>query len=209
MFLLLGPLLNFVSGFFWEPDSQGITGGTLAALACACWLVGLIGLYDRLRAAAPRYVAVAMPLTVFAAVGGVAFGVQSIHEGLFDASHASTIELLDQHPLAAWSLYWIAGPLFPLALFALGVALLKLRAAPVPVGVLLCLGALAFPLSRITREPMIAHVADLLLLLPFLYLGVRALTGADRPERSSPASRAGLDYPVTTSAGGSTVTGAP
>ncbi|MFY1687152.1 hypothetical protein [Plantactinospora sp. WMMB782] len=177
MFLILGPLLNLASGFFWEPDRQGVTAGTLVALSCTCWLIGLIGLYGRLRVVAPRYTAVAMPVTVFASVGGVAFGVQSIHEGLFDASHATTIELLDQHPFAAWSLYWIPGPLFPLVVFGLGVLLLRLRAAPLPVGVLLCLGALAFPLSRITREVTIAHLADLLLLLPFLYLGVRALTG--------------------------------
>ncbi|MDG4789114.1 hypothetical protein O7626_24810 [Micromonospora sp. WMMD1102] len=187
MFLILGPLLNLVSGFFWEPDRQGITAGTLVALSCTCWLIGLIGLYERLRVVAPRYPAVAMPLTVFASVGGVAFGVQSIHEGLFDASHATTIELLDQHPFAAWSLYWTAGPLFPLVVFGLGVLLLRLRAAPLPVGVLLCLGALAFPLSRITREVTIAHLADLLLLLPFLYLGVRALTDRSGAPAGRPA----------------------
>ncbi|MFC6021680.1 hypothetical protein ACFP2T_36640 [Plantactinospora solaniradicis] len=177
MFLILGPVLNLIAGFFWESDRQGVTAGTLVALSCACWLVGLIGLYDRLRNIAPRYVAVALPATVFATVGGVAFGVQSIHEGLFDASHATTIELLNAYPFAAWTLYWIGGPLFPLVLFGLGLALARLRAAPLPVGVLLCLGAIAFPLSRITREASIAHVADLLLLLPFLYLGLRELPG--------------------------------
>ncbi|MFY1672495.1 hypothetical protein ACN27G_21415 [Plantactinospora sp. WMMB334] len=58
----------------------------------------------------------------------------------------------------------------------------------VAVGVLLCLGALAFPLSRISREAAVAHVADLLLLLPFLYLGVRALRGrsGSRPAGAVP-----------------------
>ncbi|WP_422773818.1 hypothetical protein ACN28C_13530 [Plantactinospora sp. WMMC1484] len=188
MFLILGPVLNAVASFFWQPDTQGVTAGTLTALSCACWLIGLLALYDQLRAEAPRYVAVALPLTVFATVGGVAFGVQSIHEVLFDASHADTIALLDQHPFAAWALYWVAGPLFPLVLFLLGVALLRLRATPLPVGVLLCLGALAFPLSRISREAAVAHVADLLLLLPFLYLGVRALRGrsGSRPAGAVP-----------------------
>ncbi|MBF9127542.1 hypothetical protein I0C86_00805 [Plantactinospora sp. S1510] len=177
MFLILGPVLNLIAGFFWEPDRQGVTAGTLVALSCACWLVGLIGLYDRLRNVAPRYVAVAMPVTVFATVGGVAFGVQSIHEGLFDASHATAVELLNAYPFAAYTLYWIGGPLFPLVLFGLGLMLARLRAAPLPVAVLLCLGAIAFPLSRITREASIAHLADLLLLLPFLYLGLRSRRG--------------------------------
>ncbi|MDO3705734.1 hypothetical protein Q3W71_29100 [Micromonospora sp. C28SCA-DRY-2] len=69
--------------------------------------------------------------------------------------------------------------LFPLVLVALGVMLLRLRAAPVAIGVLV-LGGVAFPLSRITREASIAHVADLLLLLPFLYLGIRSLRQASR-----------------------------
>ncbi|SIQ13696.1 hypothetical protein [Micromonospora avicenniae] len=186
MFLILGSTLNLLASFFWGPDSQGVTAGTLVALSCFCWLVGLIGLYDRLRATAPRYVAVALPVTVFATVGGVAFGVQSIHEGLFDVSHAQTIDLLNQYPFAT-TLFWIAGPLFPLTLFALGVALGWTRTAPPAVGVLLCLGAIAFPMSRITREVSIAHVADVLLLLPFLYLGARGLWGRSRKSASSAA----------------------
>ncbi|MEE6263479.1 hypothetical protein [Plantactinospora sonchi] len=185
MFLILGPTLNLLATFFWESDSQGSTAGTLSALSVACWLIGLLGLYDRLRATAPRYVAVAVPLTVFATLGGISFGVQSVHEALFDVSHARAVELLDQHQFAATTLFWTAGPLFPLVLFALGAVLARLRAAPLPVAALLCLGALAFPLSRITREASIAHVADLLLLLPFLYLGVRALRERARP--TSPA----------------------
>ncbi|MFG3423730.1 hypothetical protein [Micromonospora sp. NPDC047730] len=185
MFLILGATLNLLASFFWEPDSQGVTAGTLVALSCFCWLVGLIGLYDRLRATAPRYVAVALPVTVFAVVGGVAFGVQSIHEGLVDVSHARTVELLNQYPFAT-TLFWIAGPLFPLTLFALGLVLCRTRTAPLPVGVLLCLGAIAFPLSRITREVSIAHVADVLLLLPFLYLGARELGLWGRSRGSAP-----------------------
>lgn len=186
MFLILGPTLNLLATFFWQSETQGATAGTLAALSSACWLVGLLGLYDRLRTGAPRYVAVAVPLTVFATLGGISFSVQSIHEELFGVSHARAVELLDQQPFAATTLFWTAGPLFPLVLFALGAALAWLRAAPLPVGVLLCLGALAFPLSRITREVSIAHVADLLLLLPFVYLGVRGLR--DRVRSTPPAA---------------------
>lgn len=199
MFLILGPTLNLLATLFWESESQGVTAGTLVGLSCACWLVGLIGLYDRLRATAPRYVAVALPVTVFATVGGVAFGVQSIHEGIFEVSHAHTIELLNQYPFAT-TLFWIAGPLFPLTLFALGVALCWTRTAPLPVGVLLCLGAVAFPLSRITREVSIALVADVLLVLPFLYLGARELGLWGRSTGSAPSRDGGV--PSATPVGG-------
>jgi len=193
MFLILGPALNLLAGFFWEDDRQGVTAGTLIVLSTGLWLIGLLGLYDRLRPLAPRFVALAVPLAVFATVGGLAFGFQSIYEGMFDVSHAESIEQLNRYPLTAMSLYWLAGPLFPLTLFLLGVTLARLRAAPLPVSALIMLGAVAFPLSRITREPGIAHVADVLLLLPFLYLAVRSRFAEPATAQSEPdGGRRGL-----------------
>jgi hypothetical protein len=192
MFLILGPVLNLLAGFFWEDGRQGITAGTLVVLSTGCWLIGLIKLYERLRDTVPRFVAIALPVAVFGAVGGIAFGIQSIHEGLFDVSHATAIERLNEHPFAA-NLYWIAGPLFPLTLFALGLVLAKVRAAPVAIGLLISLGAIAFPLSRITRDASIAHLADVLLLLPFLYLGVRGLFGVPAPRRATTRVGSGAD----------------
>ena len=171
--LVLGPALNLVAGFFWLSDSQGVTGGVLTALGITCWLIGLIALCEQLRPRAARFVAVLLPLTVFGATGGLAFSIQAIYEEMFAVSHAAAVERLNDFPLAADTLYWVCGPLFPVALVGFGVLLLRLRAAPVTVGALVVLGGLAFPLSRITREPAIAHAVDLLLLLPFLYLGIR------------------------------------
>ncbi|WP_199736596.1 hypothetical protein [Micromonospora sp. HM5-17] len=178
MFLILGPVLNLLATLFWKSDTQGATAGTLIAISSACWLIGLIGLFDRLRGTAPRYVAAALPVAVFATVGGVSFGVQAIHETLFATTHAHAVDLLNQYPFPAMTLFWTAGPLFPATFFALGLVLTWRRAAPLPVGILLCLGAIAFPLSRITREVSIALAADILLVLPFLYLGIRGLRTA-------------------------------
>ena len=175
MFLILGPALNLLAGFFWQNDTQGVTAGTLIVLSSGCWLIGLIGLFERLRPTAARYVAVALPVTVFGAVGGVAYGVQSIHEGLFAVSHADAVERLGEHPFAAFAVYWTCGPLFPASLFVLGLVMAKVRAAPLPVALMVSVGAVVFPLSRVTREASIAHLADLFLLLPFLYLGVRSI----------------------------------
>ncbi|GAA2189829.1 hypothetical protein [Micromonospora lupini] len=175
MFLILGPALNLLAGFFWQNGTQGVTAGTIIVLSTACWLIGLIGLFERLRPSTPRYVAVGLPVTVFGAIGGVAYGVQSIHEGLFAVSHADAVERLGEHPFAAYAVYWTCGPLFPLSLFVLGLVLAKVRVAPLPVGVMVSLGAVVFPLSRVTREASVAHLADLFLLLPFLYLGLRSM----------------------------------
>ncbi|MEV4756905.1 hypothetical protein AB0J86_17580 [Micromonospora sp. NPDC049559] len=193
MFLILGPALNLVAGFFWEDDRQGLVSGTLLALSIGAWLVGLAGIYERLRPAAPRYVAVALPLTVFACVGGLAFAIQSVQEVVFDVSHAVAVERLQEHPFAAYPLYWILGPAFPIALFLLGLAVWRLRAAPAWVGLLIALGALAFPLSRITRDANIAHVADVLLLVPFVYLGLRSLRRSRPPSGASSGPSSGAE----------------
>ena len=179
IFLLLGPALNLLAGFFWHSDTQGATSGALAGLGIAFWLIGLLDLYQRLRPRAPGYVRWAQPVTVLGVAGGLAFSVQAVHEEMFGVSHAAAVQRLNDFPLAATTLFWICGPLFPLAVVALGGMLLRLRAAPVPIGVLIVLGGLAFPLSRITREASVAHVADLLLLVPFGYLALR-------PPRSGP-----------------------
>ena len=182
MFLILGPVLNLVAGFFWQDGRQGATAGTLIALSTGCWVIGLFGVHQRLRPRAPRLVAATVVLTVFGAVGAVAFAVQAIHEEIFHISHAEAVDRLNEYPIAA-DLYWLCGPLFPLCLAALGLILWRLRAAPLPVYALLIVGSAAFPVSRITRQASIAHVADLLLLIPFLYLGVQQL----RASRTAPA----------------------
>ena len=103
---------------------------------------------------------------------------------IFGISHERAIELLNAYPLPANVLYWLCGPLFPISLMLLGALLLKLGATPVPVALLIVLGGLLFPLSRITREEFLIHAADLVLLLPFLYLGLRMLRPA--PDKPAP-----------------------
>ncbi|MEV6630364.1 hypothetical protein AB0M54_06385 [Actinoplanes sp. NPDC051470] len=186
IFLILGPVLNLAATFFWQDGRQGATSGALSGLGIALWLIGLLSLYDGLRPRSPRFVAAAVPLTVLGAAGGVAFSVQSIHEEMFGVTHAATVDRLTDFPLAANTLFWLCGPLFPMMMVALGIMLIRLRTAPAAIGVLLILGGLAFPLSRITRETLIVHLADLLLCLPFLYLAVRPPRPA-APETASTA----------------------
>jgi hypothetical protein len=186
IFLAIGPALNLLAGFFWQDGRQGATSGALAGIGITLWLIGLIELYQRLKPRAPRYVRWALPLTVLGTAGGVAFSVQSIHEEMFGVDHAAAVERLNEFPLAANTLFWLCGPLFPIALVALGAMLLRLRAAPLAAGILLVLGGLAFPLSRVTRESLLANVADLLLLLPCGYLAVRSTYWpSDRSPRSA------------------------
>jgi hypothetical protein len=137
-----------------------------------------------LLARVPRYAAIALPVAVYGCVGGAAFGLQGMQEELFNVSHAQAVRLLDQHPAAAYVAFWFAGTAFPISLFVFGVVLTRIRAVPVPIGVLVFVSAIAFPLSRIPREVALAHMADIALLVPFAYLGTRIAMG--RPAMKLP-----------------------
>ncbi|MQY09393.1 hypothetical protein [Actinomadura macrotermitis] len=184
--LVLGPALQALSTFFWEEHRQGIATGALIVLATVCWIAGLAHVFRDIEARVPRYAAVAFPLAVYGCVGGVAFGLQGMFEELFGATHEHTVQLLQAHPFAANVAFWIAGPLFPAGVFVLGLVLTRIRYVPPPAGLLMAAGAVVFPLSRIPREAAIAHAADLVLLLPFAYLGIRTIKGTSPRPSASP-----------------------
>ncbi|WP_345354561.1 hypothetical protein [Actinoallomurus liliacearum] len=175
--LVMGPALQGISTFYWTDRYQGITAGTLIVAATTCWLVGLVAVYRLIEPRVPRYAAIALPVAIYGCVGGASFGLQGMHEELFNVSHTEAVRLIEQHPAAAYVTFWFAGPAFPLSLFVLGVVLTRIRAVPWPIGVLLFGSAIAFPISRVPREIAIAHLADLALLVPFAYLGARIVMG--------------------------------
>ncbi|MBE1584512.1 hypothetical protein ACFPOI_31025 [Nonomuraea angiospora] len=191
--LVAAPMFQGVSTFFWRDGYQGVDTGTLIVLATVCWIVGLTAVFRSIEPYAPRYTAIAYPPAMYGCVGGVTFGVQGMHEELLRTDHVEAVRLLGEHPFAAYFAFWIAGLLFPLSMLALGAVLARIRVVPVAVGVLLCAGALAFPLSRIPREPAVAHLADLLLLLPVAYLAIH-LAGLTL----GTAKRGDRDHPVVT-----------
>ncbi|MEV5706808.1 hypothetical protein [Actinoallomurus sp. NPDC052274] len=189
--LILGPALQAISTFYWTDRYQGITAGTLIVVATTCWLVGLVAVYRIVEPRVPRYAAIALPVAIYGCVGGASFGLQGMHEELFNVSHTEAVRLIQQHPAAAYVTFWFAGPAFPLSLFVLGVVLTRIRAVPRPIGVLLFVSAIAFPISRVPREIAIAHLADFALLVPFAYLGARIALGhpvlTPAPDRSTAA----------------------
>lgn len=186
--LVAAPAVQGVSTFFWNDGDQGIAAGALIVVATVFWVTGLAALFRLVEARAPRYAAVAFPLAVYGCVGGAAFGVQGLCEELFGVPHDTAVDLLRHHQAAAEAAFWFAGPLFPVSVFVLGAVLVRLRLVPLPTAVLLSVGAVLFPLSRVPREVLVAHLADLVLLLPFAHLGVLMAMGRLAPAKAADAA---------------------
>ncbi|WFE53189.1 hypothetical protein [Micromonospora sp. WMMD1155] len=165
--LVLGPTGSALATYLWTDGRYGATGGAVLVLAMVVWTYGLIGLLDAVRPRAPRYAAVALPVFLYGAMGGAAFGFQGVFEDIFDQSADASLAALAAHPFAANLLLWIPGPVMPLSLFALGIALARTHLVPRWPAALLCAGALAFPLSRIPRIDTVAYLADALLIVSF------------------------------------------
>jgi hypothetical protein len=168
--LVLGPALMGASTAFWQGSGQGATGGALVVVATGVWAYGLVTVLAGVSRKLPRYGAVATLVTVLGVVGGTAFGVQAIYEEALGMSHGRAIAALGAYPFAADVAFWWAGPMFPAALVMTGLGLLLARAVPKWVGVLVCVGGLAFPAAQITRVEWLASGVDLVLLVPFAFL---------------------------------------
>ncbi|MEV0455806.1 hypothetical protein [Catellatospora methionotrophica] len=185
--LVAGPLLFAASTFFWHDGRYGATGGTIVALSVPVWTYGILALLDRMGTVLPRYAAALRLLALFGVVAGAAFGFQGFFEQVYGMDAAGSLAALEQHPVTAGLLLWWTGPLFPLTLLLLGAGLIRTRQLPLPVGLLICAGAVLFPASRIPRAEWIAHIVDVVLLAPFLIAALRQ----PRQSAAGPADTSG------------------
>jgi hypothetical protein len=179
--LVLGPALNAAATFFWSDEGRhGVTGGTLVALSSVVWLPGLLGLWEAVRTSRPVVGSLGGALAVVGAFGGITFGLQGFYEGVYGLSKQQSLDALAAHPVAAQLALWLPGPVFPIALAVLGLALAWTRVVPRWTAALLAAAGFLWPVSRIPRVEALAHVADLTLLVPSVVLGVLLLTGLRR-----------------------------
>ncbi|HVW95455.1 MAG TPA: hypothetical protein VHA56_05775 [Mucilaginibacter sp.] len=179
--LIIAPLMFSVSTFFWENGEYGITAGTLMALSNVFWIPALIALFGLLKSRMPYYYAWGLLLAIYGScVGGGSFSYLGYFATVFHISHQSYLTTLMQHPFSSGILIFWAGPVFPLSLLVLGINLIRKKAVTPWLGMMLCLGAVAFPLGRIFRIEMIAHVTDLLFTIPFVITGLQFINRPDQ-----------------------------
>jgi hypothetical protein len=172
--LIVAPLLFGASTFFWQNGEYGITGGVLIALSMVFWIPAFYALFGLLKNQMPFYYSIGLLLAIYGCcLGGVGFGFLGFFSKAFNISHQSYIETLAQYPLSSNLLLFWSGPLFPLSLLVLSINLIRKKLVAVWLGVLLAIGAIAFPVSRIPRIELVAHLADLLIAIPAITLGYK------------------------------------
>jgi hypothetical protein len=174
--MILAPIVFGASTFFWHKGEYGITGSTLIILATVFWVPAFYALFDLLKQMMPYYYNVGLVLAIYGCIaGGSGFGFLGYFSSVFQISHAGYLGALSHHPLSANLLLFWPGPLFPLSIIILGTQLIRKKRINTWVGVLFILSGICFPLSRIPRNEMLAHVADMLLALPMIYTGYQFL----------------------------------
>ena len=190
--LILAPTLFTVSTFFWRDvagrTEYGAWGGTLIALGSVVWVPALRALFDLVRPQMPRFAVWGWLAALYGLFGGFAFGLEGLFADVFQLSHSVRQAAWSQFPTLFNLTFFWPGPLFPLSLVALAVVFLRTRVVPPWVAVLLALAGLAFPASRIPRLALVAHAADVLMLLPLTYVAVNVIGQGARGDRSASAN---------------------
>jgi len=123
----------------------------------------------------PRYAVYGLWIAVLGDVSGICFMFLGYLTTIFNISHTAYLQKLAEHPLSSQLLLFATGPIFPLSLLVLGINLFRTKVVSTWIGIFLCIGAIAFPVSRIPRIEWIAHVADFLLLVPTVAIGITLL----------------------------------
>lgn len=165
--LVLGQLLLSLTSFFWNGNGRySINSGTLMDISMVFWVFGFIGLFEVIKVKAPIYARLGLFYAIYGAFGGVAFALEGVYSEIFNVSDKIGVKAHQLYPIQMNILLFWSGPAFPLSLLFLGIAYIRLKSFTWWVGLLLALGAVVFPLSRIMRTEWIAHISDLLLLIP-------------------------------------------
>jgi hypothetical protein len=184
--LIIAPLLFGASTFFWQNGEYGVIAATLLTISSIFWIPALTALFSLLKAKMPLYYSIGLFIAIYGVcVGGIGFGLLGYFSTIFNIGHQTYIKILAQYPISSGLLLFWAGPLFPLSLLVLGINLIRKKAVETWLGILICLGAVAFPLSRIPRIEIIAHVADLLFAIPIVIIGLRCIFLTTKENRST------------------------
>lgn len=172
--MILAPLLIVISQFFWVNGVLTITAGVLQVFAYFFWIFAFQGMFQLLQESMPRYAVVGFFVAVLSCIGGNNFGVDGIYGDLMGVTtQAQMDEMHNKIGGAAVAYLFLPGLLFPLSLLVLGINLIRTQSVTFGIGLLLCIAAIGFPLSRVPRIDWIAHLDNFLLLISHVLVGLR------------------------------------
>ncbi|HAE35482.1 MAG TPA: hypothetical protein PK742_04080 [Chitinophagales bacterium] len=169
--LVLAPILLAAAQFFWDDGRVTTTAGVLQVLAFTVWIFSFQGLFQVIRKDLPTYSVIGFILAAYACIGGNNFGVDGIYtEAMGFTDLEAAAEFTGSIGSSTLAFLFIPGGLFPLSMMILSVQLTRKKKIRLLTGVLFFIGALCFPLSRIPRIDMLAHIDNLILLIAHLLI---------------------------------------
>jgi hypothetical protein len=164
--LLLAPATLTLSTFYWTPGrGTGIAGSLLISVSFMLWVVALRHLFSRLRDRLPEYAAWGFLVAVFGCFAGNNFGFFGLLTEAFQITETQQTAGMSRHNGAFALTLFGPGLLFPLSVLLLGIQLIRTKNITLWIGVVLCLGAVTFPMGRIPRLEWVGHITDVLLLV--------------------------------------------
>lgn len=166
--------LEFSAGMLFWP-------GVLGLIIYIAFIPGLLGVARLLRQPAPRLSVVVGLLVAAGCVAGASFQTALLHAwaartaGVPEAMMATIMEVTEGRVYPVLVIFSIQ---FPISLLILSIGLFRTGVAPAWVAALLGIGAILFPAGHIGSLQLVQHLAETLLLIPLVWLGLRFLHGA-------------------------------
>lgn len=170
--LILASVLMAGSTFYWQNGEYSVPAATLLITSIFFWIPAFMGLFGLIKRSMPRYAVYGLWVAVFGCVSGICFAFLGYLTAIFKMEHLTYLEKLSEHPFSSQLLLFASGPLFPLSVIVLGIVLARTKKLPSWQCILFSLAGIAFPVSRITRNQMVAHGADMLFLVACIFIAV-------------------------------------
>lgn len=178
--MIAAPTLIAIAQVFWQNGLLTVNAGWIQVLSFTLWITAFQGMFSVLKKDLPAYASLGFFIAIYACIGGAGFGYDGLYTNAFGFSTQAEIDAFAAKiGLPLVPVLFLPGILFPLSLMVLAVQLIRKKKVDGWLGVLLLLAALAFPLSRIPRIDLLAHLDNGLLILSHLLLAFKLKPGAE------------------------------
>lgn len=171
---ILAPLFLSISQFFWVNGVLTSTAGALQVLSFLFWIFAFQGMFEQIKESYPRYAVWGFFLATYGCLAGNNFGVDGIFIDAFkNLFPDSDVRFNGKSGIAALVAFFIPGALAPLNWLILGIIFMNKKKIPNWVAIILIFAAIGFPLSRIPRIYLLAHIDNALLLLSMVVIAFK------------------------------------